>query len=132
MRSRLQLALLFGAIGLYGCASAPPQVQQEASQTLRPQCLKMFLDSTYQYVAKVNGRAAFAIADDTKGQICGAANNHDLQDGVFINLPPIDRLEALAIERCEKARPSYIQAPCRLYARGSEIVWKKATSSGLK
>jgi hypothetical protein len=132
MQTKLSLFLLFSAIGLYGCASAPTGVQQEASQTLRGQCLALFLDSKYQYVAKVNGRAAFAIADDPQGQICGAANNHDLQDGLFINLAPIDRLEALAIKRCENGRPSYIQTPCRLYARGSEIVWKKATNSGLK
>jgi hypothetical protein len=92
----------------------------------------MFLDSRYQYVAMVNGRAAFALVDDPLGQVCAAANNHDIQDGIFINLPPIDRLEALALQRCEGAKPSQIKAPCRLFARGREIVWRKSTGSGLK
>jgi hypothetical protein len=128
----LTTASLATSFLLFGCASAPPKVEQEARQTLRGNCLTLFLDSRYQYVAMVNGRAAFALADDEKGQICGAANNHDIQDGMLINLPPIDRLEALALQRCEQSKPQYIKAPCRLYARGSEIVWKKSTSSGMK
>lgn len=130
---RLSLAVIgFITILLFGCASAPPQVEQEARETLRDGCLALFLSSKYQYVAMVNGRAAFALANDPNGQICGAANNHDIQDGFLINLPPIDRLEALALQRCERAKPGHIQSPCRLYARGTEIVWKKSTSSGMK
>jgi hypothetical protein len=117
---------------LAGCASAPPNLEKEARQTLKGNCLTLFLNPSYQYISMVNGRTAFALADSPEGQICGAANNHDLQDGLFINLPPIDRLEALAIERCERAKSFNNKTPCKLYARGTTIVWGKSSSSGLK
>jgi len=118
-------AIVAFSMTLSGCASAPKQVAEEAARYLRQPCLSAFLDGRYQYVAMVNGRAAFALADDTNGQACGFANNHDVRDGLFINLPPVDRLEALALQRCESGKPNYIKAPCRLFARGAEIVWKK-------
>jgi hypothetical protein len=107
-------------------------VALEAERYLTGNCLNLFLDSRFQYIARVNGRTAFALAENGGSQICGAANNYDLQDGYFINLPPIDRLEAIAIKRCEAAKPAGFDAPCRIFARGQEIVWKKATSGGMK
>ena len=129
---KLNKLLIICAIVLISGCAAPPEIQQEATRYLSKQCLDIFLSSNYQYVARVNGRAAFALAEQGSYQVCGAANNHDIQDGLLINLPPIDRLEALAIQRCEAAKPVNFTAPCKLFARGQEIVWKKSMDSGLK
>jgi hypothetical protein len=125
------------AIFVVGC-SAPAKVREEASTHLSGACLAMFLDNgigRYQYVANAGtGRAAFAFASDAGGQACGMATNMagDVTESAFFYLPPVERIEAVAIQRCEKFKPASIKAPCRVFARGNEIVWRKGLSKGLE
>lgn len=120
-----------------GCA-ASESVKQEAQLYLRGSCLELFLASSpgkYQYVANSpTGRAAFALASDGAGQSCGMATNMswDVADSLLISLPNVDKVEALAIQRCEKAKNAAIKAPCRTFARGDEIVWGKALKKGMQ
>lgn len=130
-KMKIRAALIASLIlTLSGCA-APAHVQKQASEILTGACLAMFLEQgPYKYQAAANmGRAAFAVAiDPTSGQmVCGKATNYygDVADGLFISLPPMDRLEAVAIKRCEQIKPSTLKAPCRLYAKGNDIVWGK-------
>lgn len=122
---------------LTGCA-ASQQVREEATRHLRGQCLEMFLASgvgQYQYVANSpTGRVAFALASDENGQSCGMATNMawDTTESVLFSMPNVDRMEALAIQRCEQRKSSSIKAPCRTFARGSEIVWGKALNKGMQ
>lgn len=120
-----------------GCA-ASESVRQEAQMYLKGACLDMFLASgpgKYQYVANSpTGRAAFALASDGGLQSCGMATNMswDVADSLLISLPNVDKVEALAIQRCEKAKSASIKTPCRTFARGDQIVWGKATSKGMQ
>jgi hypothetical protein len=125
-------AIIISAIGLWGCA-APPEIKARATQDLRGACLALFLNPNvggYQYVSNAStGRSAFALASDAGVQSCGMATNmsSDISDSMFLSLPNIDRVEAVAIQRCEAAKSSAIKAPCRTYARRNEIVWGSGT-----
>lgn len=120
-----------------GCA-ASPSVKREAEKYLSGACLELFLASgpgKYQYVVNSpTGRAAFALASDAGGQTCAMATNMswDVVDGYFVSIPNVDKLEALAIQRCEKGKRASIKAPCRTFARGDEIVWGKSFNKGLE
>lgn len=122
---------------LTGCA-ASQQVKDEAARHLRGQCLEMFLASgvgQYQYVANSpTGRVAFALASDSNGQSCGMATNMywDTTESVLFSMPNVDRMEALAIQRCEQKKSPAIKASCRTFARGNEIVWGKALNKGMQ
>lgn len=120
-----------------GC-SAPTKVKDEASRYLQGPCLSMFLDSgvgRYQYVSQAaTGRAAFALASDQGGQACGMATNmaFDVTESSFFYLPAVERIEAVAIYRCEKSKAPSVKAPCRVFARGNEIVWNRGLSKGME
>ena len=122
---------------LTGCA-ASKEVRDEANIHLHGQCLEMFLASgvgQYQYVANSpTGRVAFALASDANGQSCGMATNmySDTTESVLFSMPNVDRMEALAIQRCEQRKSASIKAHCRTFARGSEIVWGKSLNKGMQ
>lgn len=130
----LTLAIL---LTTYGCA-APGHIQDRASRDLSGNCLTLFLNSGvggYQYVANaITGRAAFALAVESGRQSCGMATNmsYDVADSLLLSLPNVDRLEALAIQRCEQAKGPNFSAPCRTYARNNTIVWGSALSKGME
>lgn len=118
-----------------GCA-ASPSVKREAEKYLSGACQELFLGGgigQYQYMVSMPmGRAAFALASDDGGQTCAMATNRDAVDGYFIAMPNVDKLEALAIQRCEKGKRASIKAPCRTFARGDEIVWGKSFNKGME
>ena len=126
-----KIALIASWILILSGCTAPAHVQKQASETLTGACLAMFLEQgPYKYQAAANmGLAAFAVAIDPKtGEMaCGKATNYygDVADGLFIFLPPMDRLEAVAIQRCEQIKPTTLNSPCRLFAKGNDIVWGK-------
>jgi hypothetical protein len=132
-----RLSVIFVVFLLAGCA-ASQQVKDEASRHLRGNCLEMFLANgvgKYQYVANSpTGRVAFALASDENGQSCGMATNMawDTTESVLFSMPNVDRMEALAIQRCEQKKPSSIKAVCRTFARGNEIVWGKSLNKGMQ
>lgn len=111
-----------------GC-SAPAYIIEKANKDLVGSCLNLFLDSgvgRYQYVANAStGRAAFALASYGNQQACGMATNmsSDVQDNLFFSMPSFEKLEAVAIQRCENAKSPSIKTPCLTYARNNEIVW---------
>ena len=121
---------LYLILALSGCATPPP-FQIEAEKQLNSECLGMFLDSgvgRYQYAARSRtSRAVFALASDAAGQSCGMAITmaSDIIDSAFFSLPNTDRLDAVAIQRCEQRKAAAIKAPCRVFARGNQIVWGK-------
>lgn len=129
--------LIFSCLLFMGCA-ASPSVKREAERYLSGACQELFLGGgvgQYQYVVGLpTGRAAFALASDAGGQTCAMATNMswDVVDGYFISVPNVDKLEALAIQRCEKGKRSSIKAPCRTFARGDEIVWGKSFNKGME
>ncbi len=132
-----RISIVTAVLLLAGCA-ASQQVREEATRHLRGHCLEMFLASgvgQYQYVANSpTGRVAFALASDSNGQSCGMATNMywDTTESVLFSMPNVDRMEALAIQRCEQKKSAAIKAPCRTFARGNEIVWGKALNKGMQ
>lgn len=122
--------IVFLSVLIAGCA-APQQVTQEASRYLRGNCLAMFTDSgffKYQHMSQaIGGRAVFALAVGANDQYCGwASNNHrDVKESSFEILAPWEKLQVVAIARCEEAKPASVKEPCRVFARSNEIVWSK-------
>lgn len=120
-----------------GC-SAPQKVRDEASTHLKGKCLEMFLDSSvgkYQYVANSpTGKVAFAYASDSGGFSCGMATNMawDTTDNLLFSMPNVDKMEALAIQRCEQQKPKSVKTMCRTFARGNDIVWGKFLNKGME
>ena len=121
-----------------GC-STPNHVKEEAERILKGECLNLFLNSSvgngYQYVANfATGRAAFALAVDGNNQACGMATNMhwDTTDSILFSTPNLDRMEAIAINRCEKNKPANLQSSCRTFAKNNDIIWQKTIESGLK
>jgi len=129
--------VFFLILALYGC-SAPQKVKDEATTLLKGNCLDMFLDASvgkYQYVANSpTGKVAFAYASDGGGFSCGMATNMawDTTDSLFFSMPNIDKMEALAIQRCERQKPTTVKSMCRTFARGNDIVWGKFLNKGLE
>lgn len=120
-----------------GC-TASPQLKLQAQSVLRGQCLDMFLNAVpgkYMYVANSpTGSAAFALASDAGGQACGFATNMnaDTTDSLWFSKPGVDKMEAVAIARCEANKPLSVKAPCRTYAKKNKIIWENSLESGLK
>jgi hypothetical protein len=126
----------FWAALITGC-SAPTKVLDESSKVLRGNCLTLFLDSRmyqYQHVAQapLGGRAVMAVSDSAQGQYCAwSSNRHwDVQDQMLTPSVAWEKLEAVAIARCEEVKPSSVKEPCRIFSRNNTIVWgiKKPTS----
>jgi len=116
----------------------PPDVKSKAQSILGDgKCFLIFTDDRlqhYQHIAQ-RARAVFALAKDQTGQACGWASTRwgDVSDykvdlakpaSVFRNTTTDEKLEAVAIARCESARQdTSIKSPCRIFARGNEVVW---------
>lgn len=122
---------------LVGCA-ASPQLKLEAQSILRGQCLDMFLNANpgqYMYVANSpTGSGAFALASDGGGQACGVATNMnwDTAENNWFSKPGVDKMEAVAIARCEANKPASVKAPCRTFAKKNKIVWQNSLENGLQ
>lgn len=122
---------------LTGCAT-PPDVKSKAQSILGDgKCFLIFTDDglhRYQHVAQM-ARAVFALAKDQAGQACGWASNRwgDVNDGVLISLPNYEKLETVAIARCEAAKQgTSVKSPCRIFARGNEVVWGNSAKIGME
>ena len=122
-----KIFLIFIFLFLSAC-SAPQKVANEVSKFLRGDCLALFLDSgiyRYQHLSQAPaGRAVFALSDGASGQFCGYATNNykDVKESTFEILAPWDKLEVVAIARCEKVKPVGAN-PCKIFARNNKIVW---------
>lgn len=131
------ICLLIIVIALSGCA-ASPQLKLEAQSILQGKCLDMFLDTgvgRYMYVANSpTGSAAFALASDAGGQACGFATNMyaDTTESNFFSKPGLNKMEAVAIARCEASKPETVKAPCRTFAKKNNIVWQKSLSGEMR
>ncbi len=117
---------------LSGCA-APAAVQQQASTVLIGSCKELFLSSSfggYQHVAaQIGGKAVFALAIDeaSKTQACGVGRSNTDAGRMTFGLAGSgvswEQLEAIAIARCETNKR--FSAPCTVFAKNNEIVWKQ-------
>ena len=78
-------------------------------------------------------RLGDAIDPKTGAQSCGYATNHpyDVKENALEITTTWEKLDAVAIARCESARPAGLTTPCRVFARRNEIVWGKAGKTGL-
>ena len=110
--------------------SAPPKVTNEVSQFLTGDCLALFLDSglyRYQHLSQIiGGRAVFALSDGPSGQFCAYATNNykDVKEKHLKFLQFWEKLEVVAIARCEKIKPVGAM-PCKIFARNNQIVWNR-------
>lgn len=130
------LVVLIASTLVSGCV-APAAVRAQAETILIGQCRELFLAGgvgDYQHVANApTGVAAFALASDNGMQSCGYATNYkDQLESAWFSMPNADRMEAVAIARCEARKPASIKAPCRTFARNNEIVWEASLSRGLR
>jgi hypothetical protein len=123
-------------IFLLSACSAPPKVVSEISQFLTGNCRAIFLDDgafRYQHLSHaIGGRAVFALSDSSVGQYCGYATNNykDVKESAFEIQAPWDKLEVVAIARCESVKPAGAP-PCKVFARNNEVVWKFIKKSTL-
>ena len=89
----------------------------------------------YQHVAQapLGGSAVFALAVDGSNQYCGWSSMLDsaIDPGFFVKDFP-EQIEVLAIAHCEAVKPESVSAPCRVYARNNNIVWKSNASVGME
>lgn len=122
-------------IFLLSACTAPPKVTSEVFQFLTGNCRAMFLDTgafRYQHLSQaIGGRAVFALSDSSAGQFCGYATNNykDVKESSFEIQAPWDKLEVVAIARCESVKAKGAP-PCKVFARNNEVVWtfnKKST-----
>lgn len=128
------LHILFLSLIATGC-SAPLALKDEAAIHLQGSCLDMFLHPQYQTLAQSLGtQAAFALATDGKSHACAISlSSKDKIDKSLGVKKANEYYEALAIERCEEARIKIgLTAPCRIFARNNEIVWRKIINAGLQ
>ena len=114
---------------LPGCAT-PPTVKEKASSILKTVCMEMF-DGRFQRFQLNIRPPIFALAVDGDGQACGMAAMIDAQDS-FMTMGTSQKIETIAIARCEAAKPASVKAPCKVFARGNEIVWDKKLNIGLE
>ena len=127
------------AISMLSSCSAPKLVAETANKDLSGTCRAIFLDSgyyRYQHVANApfGGRAVLALADDPQyGQFCAWARGGmgDIQDSAFDMAIAWEKIEFVAIARCETSKPEYVKAPCKIYARNNDIVWHDKNKTGL-
>lgn len=117
----ISLILFLAVILLNGC-STPPSAVSEIQKVLGGRCKEIMTGPgilNYQYtVQSPAGRGVFALAKEGSAQVCGFATVRD-------NIYEWERLERLAISRCEEQRRySKISLSCRVYARNFDIVWQ--------
>ena len=91
----------------------------------------------YQYVAqapiRVGGPAVFALAVNGSTQYCGWSSPADEAARTGLLLPNSnEQIEVMAIARCEAVKPESVSAPCRVYARNNNIVWRSDASVGME
>ena len=131
------LAITISTLFLFGCASAPKAVKDEATKTLYGSCLDLFLSSMYQMKIV---ETVFALAYDTKdNQACGYAWITELYDGKDCVFDCKEKttsaeVDAMAIGRCEdykKRIGSNVKAQCKVFARNNDIVWGKEDASAI-
>jgi len=137
-KSLIALSMLF----LTACSPTIPQSNLDAADKyLGPTCKALFLSNGlrgYQFWSQsaLNSKqAVFALAIDprTGAQSCGYATNHpnDVKENALEITTSWEKLDAVAIARCESARPAGLTSPCRVFARRNEIVWDKTGKIGL-
>jgi hypothetical protein len=142
MRFLLIVTGSIASILLSGCAPVIPQSNLDAADKyLGSACKAMFLRNDlrgYQFWSQspLNSKqAVFALAIDPKTgtQSCGYATNHpyDVKENALEITTTWEKLDAVAIARCESARPASLTTPCRVFSRRNEIVWGKAGKTGL-
>jgi len=135
---KLKIQIVSVTVLISGCAwNAPPQVEQIARNFLKGNCLDLFLDpGSYKYqhlatnvVVKQSGGigAVFALSDGPAGQYCGYAtsNYKDIKESSLEVTAPLQKLEAVAIARCEATKTQNNKNPCKIFAINNDIVWKR-------
>ncbi len=135
---KLKIQIVSVTVLISGCAwNAPPQVEQIARNFLKGNCLDLFLDpGSYKYqhlatnvVVKQSGGigAVFALSDGPAGQYCGYAtsNYKDVKESSLEVTAPLQKLEAVAIARCEATKTQNNKNPCKIFAINNDIVWKR-------
>jgi hypothetical protein len=119
---------------LIGCG-ATAQKKKEVSSTLGPDCYALFTaggPNTYgacNFNLVDNSKTcAFAYATDGQREACSWVSVVALRDDFCLVdcLPTQTELEAAAIARCEtNAKARNVQAPCKIFAKGYDIVYEK-------
>ena len=111
-----------------GCSITPESRMKASSIIGEGVCFDIFVSDkvfSYQHQARLNNRAAFAIAVQNKNQFaCAWASGPEVTDSL-ITQPSWEAVQALALSKCElvkKQNPS-ITAPCKIFARDTLIVW---------
>lgn len=133
------LLLVAVAISILSSCSAPKIVAETANKDLSSACRAIFLDSgyfRYQHVANapLGGRAVLALSDDPQyGQSCAWARGGmgDVQDSALDMAIAWEKIEFVAIARCEAAKPANVKTPCKVYSRNNKIVWRDTRQTGL-
>ena len=107
----------------------PDRVKEEALQLLSGRCLELFLGG---YQSEMTVLGVFVVATDNKTFSCEyatSATEGRVGDTVYQG----HRIEAIALQRCEKSKQKNgVDAPCRVFARRYEIVWRKTIERGLE
>lgn len=119
---------------LIGCG-ATAQKKKEVSSLLGPMCYEFFIAGGPNSYGACNsslmdGRktCAFAYATDGQREACGMIDAGSLVDNFcLVDCQPTQtELEAVAIARCEEnAKARNVQAPCKIFALGYDIVYEK-------
>ena len=132
MKTATFCAALSAVVVLFasGCTTtAGPRALQIADSRLTGACRNLFLDGRmYQYQYMADGiitQSVFALADDNGTQSCGFATNAawDVKESPFELRADWEKLEAVAIARCEAAKPPSLRAPCKPFAHGNKVIW---------
>jgi hypothetical protein len=106
-----------------GCAATVPQSNLDAADRyLSGACKEMFLARGYaKYQSMASnplGQSVMALAVDSKTgkQSCGMATNNsrDVKESQLEITTSWEKLDTVAISRCEAAKPSDLNAPCLL------------------
>lgn len=125
----LKIILIATLLILNGCA-APPEVSAKATLVLKGSCLEMFESRFQRFMANIRP-PIFAVANDSSGQSCGMASMSDAHDQ-FFTIGTTNKIEAIAIARCEAGKPMQLKAVCKVFARGNNIVWDQKEKIGLE
>ena len=119
---------------LIGCG-ATAQKKKEVSSLLGPMCYEYFVaggPNTYGACNNMKfgdgSNCVFAYATDGQREGCGMVSASMLSDKFcLVDCQPTQtELEAVAIARCEEnAKARNVQAPCKIFAIGYDIVYEK-------